>query len=177
LVVGRRSGERALWFWVAAGGNVLGSFVPGEASSSWEQPLAFAPDSKRLAVAADRAVQVVDVHTRAPVHLLRGHEARVTALAFSPDGTRLLTGSEDKTAALWDVGSGRLLAVYRGHPGAVTLVAYSPDGQRVATASAAEPLARVWPVDLVPEFERRKPRDLTPAERVRYELPVERARR
>jgi WD40 repeat protein len=134
--------------------------------------LAFSPDSKRLALVADRAVQVVDVETRTAVRLLTGHEARVTALAYSPDGTRLLTGSEDKTAALWDVETGRLLTVYRGHAGAVNLLAYSPDGTRVATASGAEPLARVWPVDIVPAFEKRKPRELTAAERVRYELPA-----
>jgi WD40 repeat protein len=123
-----------------------------------------------VALAADRAVQLVDVETRAAVRVLSGHEARVTTLAFAPDGTRLLTGSDDKTAALWDVESGRLLTVYRGHAGAVNLVAYSPDGTRVATASPGEPFARVWPVNLVPAFEMRKPRELTAAERVRYEL-------
>jgi hypothetical protein len=41
----------------------------------------------------------------------------------------------------------------------------------MATAST-DPLARVWPVDLIPEFDRRKPRELTPQERDRYELPA-----
>lgn len=41
----------------------------------------------------------------------------------------------------------------------------------MATVSI-DPLARVWPVDLIPEFEKRKPRELTPQERDRYELPA-----
>jgi WD40 repeat protein len=176
IVIGRRSAERLVWFWDAATGGLRGSYAPRDGSLagafSRQHLLAFSPDSKRLALVADRAVQVVDVETRTAVRLLTGHEARVTALAYSPDGTRLLTGSEDKTAALWDVETGRLLTVYRGHAGAVNLLAYSPDGTRVATASGAEPLARVWPVDIVPAFEKRKPRELTAAERVRYELPA-----
>src|SRR5262249_45761649 len=35
--------------------------------------------------------------------LFRGHEADVTAVAFSPDGQRLASGSEDSTALVWDV--------------------------------------------------------------------------
>ena len=95
----------------------------------------------------------------------------MNALAFSSDGTRLLTGSDDRTAAVWEVGTGRIISVYKGHPGPVRLVAYSPDGKRVATAST-DPLTRVWPVELLPEFERRKPREMTAQERERYELPA-----
>jgi len=55
-------------------------------------------------------------------------------------------------------------------------VAYSPDGTRVATASM-EPFARVWAVNLLPEFERRKPRELTGVEKQRYELSEQGVRR
>jgi eukaryotic-like serine/threonine-protein kinase len=170
-IVGLAAASRDLWFWDAATGSLLGSFRSPDPSPSWHPELAFAPDSKYLAFTVQRVVQVVDVASRTGVRVLRGHEAPVLALTFSPDGSRLLTGSEDKTAALWDVESGGLLAVYRGHPGGVNLVAYSPDGTRVATASASESLARVWPIDVMPEFEKRKPRELTANERVRYELP------
>jgi WD40 repeat protein len=172
VVVGHQIGEPDVWFWDPATGAALGSFPVPDRSYLWQLRMAFSPDSRRLALVGDRAVQVVDVPTRTGAQVLSGHEARVTALAFSPDGTRLLTGSADGTAALWDVAAGRLRTVYRGHPGGVDLVAYSPDGTRVATASPAEPLARVWPVDVVPGFEKLKPRELTAGERMRYELPA-----
>jgi len=171
VVVGQAVAESDLWFWDPATGELLGSFRFPRDVTAWGARTAFTPDSKRLAVTAGPAVQIIDVPTRAGVHLLRGHESNVRALAFSPDGSRLLTGSDDQTAALWEVESGRLATVYRGRAGAVGFVAYSPDGTRVATVGAGEPLARVWPVDVLPAFEKRKPRELTPAERVRYELP------
>jgi WD40 repeat protein len=171
VVVAQAGSEPVVWFWDAGTGELLGAFRFPDGTSVWEARMEFSPDSRRLAVTSGRTVQLIDVATRTGTHVLHGHEANVTALAFAPDGTRLLTGSEDKTAALWDVESGRLVTVYRGHPATVHLVAYSPDGTRVATASPMETFARVWPVDLVPEFERRKPRELTAAERVRYELP------
>jgi WD40 repeat protein len=170
VVVGQMMGDRDLQFWDASTGKRLGSFRNSDQPASRHQVLSFSPDSKHVAISFERVVQIVDVATRTLVRELRGHEAPVLALAFSPDGTRLLTGSEDKTAGLWDGKSGQLLAVYRGHTGGVNLVAFSPDGKRVATAGAAELMARVWNLDVVPEFDKRKPRELTP-ERVRYELP------
>jgi WD40 repeat protein len=174
LIAGQKSGSWDVWFWDATTGTLLGSFrgTPTTNTFSAHQHLAFSPDSRRLAVVVDRVIQIVDPATRAAIRELRGHEEPVTALTFSPDGSRLLTGSEDKTAALWDVDAGQMLAVYRGHGGPVSLLAFSPDGTRVATASESEVMARVWPVDVVPLFERRKPRELTAGERVRFDLPA-----
>ncbi|HKB04627.1 MAG TPA: hypothetical protein VKD90_20555, partial [Gemmataceae bacterium] len=177
VVVGQRAADRIIWFWDPATGERLGSYVNPHPGTSWQPELAFSPDSTRLALTSDRVVQIVDVSKRTGLEVLRGHEEAVTVLVFSPDGTRLLTGSADKTAAMWDVAAGRLLAVYRGHAGAATAVAFSPDGRRVVTASPVETFARVWPADLLPEFEKRQPRELTAGERVRYELPVSGAKK
>jgi WD40 repeat protein len=170
-IAARKEASRSVWFWAADTGEPLGSFPIPEGTPGWDGVACFSPDSKRLAVGWDRVVHIVDVATRTGVRVLRGHEARVGAMAFSPDSARLLTGSDDQSAAVWDVETGRIVAVYKGHPGPVRLVAYSPDGKRVATAST-DPLARLWPVELLPEFDRRKPRELTPQERERYELPA-----
>ena len=63
--------------------------------------------------------------------VLRGHEDAVTSAGFSPDGTRVVTGSWDRTARVWRAdGSGEPL-VLRGHEGAVTSAGFSPDGTRV----------------------------------------------
>jgi len=72
-----------------------------------------------------------------------GHSDRVYSVAFSPDGTKVLTGSKDNTARLWDVVSGTKIRTFSGHGGDVMSVAYSPDGTKVLTGSQ-DYTARLW---------------------------------
>jgi WD40 repeat protein len=60
---------------------------------------------------------------------MRGHEDGVWSVAFSPDGTRIVSGSSDKTLWLWDATSGQSIgAPLRGHEDWVLSVAFSPGG-------------------------------------------------
>ena len=61
--------------------------------------------------------------------------------AFSPDGARIVTGSQDGTARVWDAESGRQIAVLHDG-GLVKTVAFSPDGSRIVTASSRA--GRIW---------------------------------
>jgi WD40 repeat protein len=72
-----------------------------------------------------------------------GHTTEVNTAVFSPDGTRVVTASSDRTARIWDVKTGATLLVLRGHTNLLWSAAFSPDGKRVVTASA-DNTARVW---------------------------------
>jgi len=71
------------------------------------------------------------------------HTGFVNAAAFSPDGLRLVTGSDDHTVRLWDAQSGALLGSFEGHQDRVTAVDFSFDGKWLLTASA-DKTARIW---------------------------------
>src|SRR5262249_39383496 len=73
----------------------------------------------------------------------QGHSGHILALAFSPARTRLLTGSADNTARLWDVATGREIRPLEGHTDEVLAVAFSPDGRRLLTGSA-DRTVRLW---------------------------------
>ena len=75
--------------------------------------------------------------------VLSGHGDIVLSAAYSPDGTRIVTTSADKSARIWDASTGARLAVLSGHRGSVYSAAYSPDGTRIVTASD-DRTARVW---------------------------------
>ena len=53
----------------------------------------------------------------------------------APMATRVLTGSRDKTARLWDAATGNEIRAFKGHEHFVLSVAFSPDGARVLTGS------------------------------------------
>lgn len=78
------------------------------------------------------------------IQTLIGHERDVLSAAFSLDGTRIVTSSDDSTARVWDVATGRSVATFSGHEMTVTSAAFSPDGTQVITTSSNA--ARVWDV-------------------------------
>jgi hypothetical protein len=86
---------------------------------------------------------VWDARTGIPLLELKGHTDTVWGLAFSPDGTRIVTGSADQTAKVWDARTGMPQLELKGHMGVVTGVAFSPDGTRIVTGSS-DKTAKVW---------------------------------
>ncbi len=75
--------------------------------------------------------------------VLSGHNSGVVSAAYSPDGTRIVTASQDNTGRIWDARTGAELLVLSGHGDSVTCAAFSPDGTRIVTASS-DKTARIW---------------------------------
>jgi geranylgeranyl transferase type-2 subunit beta len=71
------------------------------------------------------------------------HNGWVSGVAFSPDGTRLATGSSDRKVRLWDTQSGKLHSTLEGHGDYVANVAFDPAGRRLTTASY-DHTAKIW---------------------------------
>jgi len=76
---------------------------------------------------------------------LSGHRDRVTSVAFSTDGGRVVTASADHDARIWDAQTGALLQVLRGHFAIVSEARFSADGRWVVTAGPGT--AGLWDAD------------------------------
>jgi WD40 repeat protein len=124
--------DKLVKLWDAASGKALQTFsghtdTIEAVSFSAQGTLASAGDDGKAIIWNDAS----DVDPRA----LSGHEKGqfVSSLAFSPDGTRLVTASTDRTAIIWDIKSERRLHTLRGHTDRIGAMAFSRDGKIVAT--------------------------------------------
>ena len=72
------------------------------------------------------------------------HGSHISFAAFSPDGTRLVTTSEDCTARLWDVATGNLLTPPLKQLGSVRSAAFSPDSRSYVVTASTDSTVRVW---------------------------------
>lgn len=98
-------------------------------ANDWTQPQN--PDSPGgVEITANNAANVYEVAR------LTGHSAGVTGVAWSPDGRRAISGSDDQTLILWDTTSGTIIRRFSGHNAPVEAVAYSSDGQTVLSGAA-----------------------------------------
>ncbi len=72
-----------------------------------------------------------------------GHNAGMRALAWSPDGKRVVTASDDYTAQVWDATTGRNAIIYHGHSSYVEGVAWSPN-KPLIVSGGADGTAQIW---------------------------------
>jgi WD40 repeat protein/tetratricopeptide (TPR) repeat protein len=93
-----------------------------------------------------------DTATGAEVMTLSEHDSMVSAIAFSPDGERIVSGSADKTIKVWDATNGTELMTLRGHEDAVSSAGFSPDSKLIVSGSK-DGTIRLW--DAVTGDERR----------------------
>ena len=74
---------------------------------------------------------------------LIGHSGYVYSVAYSPDGTKIISGSYDKTIKIWNTNTGQCLKTLEGHLYFVNSVAYSPDGTKIISGSG-DGTIKIW---------------------------------
>ena len=99
--------------------------------------MAFSPDGKKLACSSNDDICVYDVDTRTLIlGPLKGHRDWVDDLIWSRDGSRLFSGSTDKTIRCWNSDTGEQIGhPWTGHTHFIESLSLSPDGSILASAS------------------------------------------
>ena len=93
----------------------------------------------------DHTIKIWDLQSKELKYNLEGHKNHVTCVCFSPDGARLLTGSEDKMIRVWEFASNNwnCTMTLKEHKGTVKSLVYSFDGKRFVSASQDKQI-KVW---------------------------------
>jgi WD40 repeat protein len=112
---------------------------------------AWSPDGARVALALiDKSAVIVSAHDWSVERTFAGHGGKVNTVAWSTEGTKVLTGSADGSARVWTVGSGECAAVMKpardsasGHAGPIESAVFVPTTNLVATASH-DGSVRIW---------------------------------
>ncbi|MDX2243444.1 MAG: protein kinase [Leptolyngbyaceae cyanobacterium bins.302] len=102
--------------------------------------LALNPTAPILASTSGNTIKLWDLETLQPLRTLTGHLDIIPAIAFTPDGKVLISGSADKAIAFWDVHTGRRLSNLALHSDTVLALAVSADGQLLASSSFYDPI-------------------------------------
>ena len=75
---------------------------------------------------------------------LEGHTGWVFCAAYSPDGRRVVSGSQDGTLKVWDTRTAKPISTLAGHDHMVFAAAFSPDGGRIVSGGRGDEKLRVW---------------------------------
>src|SRR5262249_60773816 len=94
---------------------------------------------------ADKTVHMWDEDAKKEPQKFEGHTDKITSIAISADGRRLVSGSLDKTVRVWDLETGRELNCLKGHTLGVLGVDLSADG-RLAISGGQDKTVRLWDV-------------------------------
>jgi WD40 repeat protein len=148
------SADKTVQVWDAATGRNIFTY---RGHTDYVFAVAWSPDGKRIATGGnDKVVQVWELTKDTKGNFItsflfskqgsfayRGHNGRINAIAWSPDGRRIASVGSDKSLQIWDASSGKLAFIYRHRSSAFNVVAWSFDNRRIATGNN-DKTVQVW---------------------------------
>lgn len=140
------SGHNTMLIWDVETGEILNEFSTGSGSVS---SAVYSPDGTMLLTDAcshtttDRpcssgALALWDVVTGELLRIFEGHDRLVSSVAFSHDGTTVLSGSSNGSILMWDAITGEILGQFLGHTGRVKYIEYSSDGATIVSSGCSD---------------------------------------
>jgi len=110
----------------------------------------YSPDETMIATGGSNNVEkeflkIWDAKTGELVKNLKGHTDNVTCLAWTPDGSTLISGSQDHSIRTWNTATWQQIAILTEHTDTVIAIAISPNGRILASAAGSEDkTVRLW---------------------------------
>ncbi|KAF8991257.1 WD40 repeat-like protein [Hymenopellis radicata] len=129
----KKGGPSPLLVWDTASGKLLKEqCVDGNVTC-----LSFSPDNTHIITGLRTgSLLISDSRTGELLGTLEGHTKPITSVAFFPDGSRLVSGSEDRSIRTWDTRNrGNIMKVLTGHNSSITSVAVSVGGEQIVSTS------------------------------------------
>ena len=139
LAIISASEDGEVFVWNALGGE---GWSVSENMTDWDTDdfptaIAFAPDYSQVAVGHQSGrLRTIDLYERKQLNIGEAHaDARINGVAFSADGTAVISGAERGEAKLWDLSEGRTLREFVGRVDSVERIDVRPDGRALAAGS------------------------------------------
>ena len=127
----------------ALSGRLKYEFISEESVEA--SAMAFSPDGRWFAVASQDQIRIWDVTDGSLATTLIGHTHTVLSLAFSPDGSALVSGGADGALRIWGVGAWSLTRTERDFSQAIDRLQFAADGGRLLVAVDHALQTRRWP--------------------------------
>nr|MBP9853896.1 hypothetical protein [Candidatus Omnitrophota bacterium] len=112
--------------------------------------MVMSPDEKTLMISVGNELRILDIYTFEVIRTLKDDDNKGSLLefneaVFTPDGKKVIAGSDDDTVKIWDFKSGKLLETLKGHKGQVKRVSVSADGKHIFSTSNED--TKIWNIE------------------------------